>query len=251
MAGAAGDPEKLPALICRHELWYNIGVMHKEWLSRTRWRLLSVSFVCISMVGCDTVGDLFRDDKPVDAAVVATWWDGPRIRPGIRLLIQVGTPAAAPTRMEVLVDQNGDIVLPLLLQDPVACDGLTLESLKQKLVKAYSKYYRQPMVTVTFAPYDGKGVSPWGTVTVLGEVGRPGPVNMPATMDLTVTKVLQEAGGCKPFADKTSIRVTRCDKDGNQTRTYVNLNEIGKDGRVDKDMPLRAGDVVWVPETWY
>ncbi len=107
------------------------------------------------------------------------------------------------------------------------------------------------MITVTFAPYDGKGVSPWGTVAVLGEVGRPGPVNMPSTMDLTVTKVLQEAGGCKPFADKTSIRVTRCDKDGNQVRTIVNLNEIGKDGRVDKDMSLRAGDVVWVPETWY
>ena len=45
--------------------------------------------------------------------------------------------------------------------------------------------------------------------------------------------------------------MTRCDKDGNQTRTYVNINEIGKDGRIDKDMSLRAGDVVWVPETWY
>lgn len=213
--------------------------------------MLPVILVCICASGCETVVDLFRDDNPVDASVVATWWDGPRIRPGIRLQIQVGTPAAAPSRMDVLVDQNGDIVLPLLLQEPVACDGLTLESLQKKLVKAYSVYYKQPMVTVTFAPYDGKGVSPWGTVTVLGEVARPGPVNMPATRDLTVTKVLQEAGGCRQFADKTSIRVTRCDKDGKQTRTFVNLNEIGKDGRVDKDMPLRAGDVVWVPETWY
>ena len=229
--------------------------MGKDCIASLHWRILPVVFVCICAAGCETICDsvvgLFRENKPVDAAVVATWWDGPRIRPGVRLLIQVGTPAAAPSRMEVLVDQNGDITLPLLLQDPVACDGLTLESLKQKLVKAYSEYYKQPMVTVTFAPYDGKGVSPWGTVTVLGEVARPGPVNMPATMDLTVTKVLQEAGGCRQFADKTSIRVTRCDKDGNQTRTYVNLNEIGKDGRVDKDMPLRAGDVVWVPETWY
>ena len=214
--------------------------------------LVGPVFACV-LCGCDTVHDaFFRDEKPVDSAVVATWWDGPRIRPGIQLVIQVGTATTAPTQMNVLVDQNGDIVLPLLLQEPVACDGLTLESLRQKLVKAYSKYYRQPKVTVTFAPFDGKaGVSPWGTVTVLGEVGNPGPVNMPATMDLTVTKVLQAAGGCKQFADKSSIRVTRCDKDGNQTRTYVNINEIGKDGRVDKDMPLRAGDVVWVPETWY
>ena len=208
-----------------------------------------------ALCGCtavsDAIHDAFRDREQVDSSVVATWWDGPRIRPGIALVVQVSSVASAPTTMNVLVDQGGDITLPFLLQEPVACDGLTLEALKQKLVKAYSKYYRQPMVTVTFAPYDGKGVSPWGTVTVLGEVGNPGPVNMPATMDLTVTKVLQAAGGCKPFADKTAIRVTRCDKDGNQTRTYVNINEIGKDGRVDKDMPLRAGDVVWVPETWY
>ena len=34
-------------------------------------------------------------------------------------------------------------------------------------------------------------------------------------------------------------------------QVYVRQNEIGKDGRVDKDMTLRAGDVVWVPETWY
>ena len=207
------------------------------------------------LCGCETVSDAVKDTfcerEKVDSSVVATWWDGPRIRSGITLIVQISTVGAAPITMNVLVDQNGDITLPHLLQEPVACDGLTLDALKQKLVKAYSKYYRQPMVTVTFAPYDGKGVSPWGTVTVLGEVGNPGPVNMPATMDLTVTKVLQAAGVCKPFADKTAVRVTRCDKDGNQTRTYININEIGKDGRVDKDMPLRAGDVVWVPETWY
>jgi len=228
--------------------------MDKEYLLPVCMRALAAC-VCLAFCGCmtvsDAIHDAFRDREQVDSSVVATWWDGPRIRPGIALVVQVSSVAAPPATMNVLVDQNGDITLPLLLQEPVACDGLTLEALKQKLVKAYSKYYRQPMVTVTFAPYDGKGVSPWGTVTVLGEVGNPGPVNMPATMDLTVTKVLQAAGGCKPFADKTSIRVTRCDKDGNQTRTYVNINEIGKDGRVDKDMPLRAGDVVWVPETWY
>lgn len=210
--------------------------------------LISLAFVC----GCETVKNfIVGEDEQVDSAVVATWWDGPRIRPGVGLIIQVGSVAAPPTVMTVLVDQNGDVTLPLLLQEPVACDGLTREAFKQKLIKAYSKYYRQPLVTVEFAPYDGRGVSPYGTVTVLGEVNRPGPVNMPPTMDLTVTKVLQEAGGCKPFADKGSIRITRCDKDGNMTRTTVDLKEIGKDGRIDKDIPLRAGDVVWVPETWY
>ena len=209
--------------------------------------------VCACVCGCETVMDwLDGNDRRVDSAVVATWWDGPRIRPGVLLIIQVGTAATPPTVMNVEVDQNGDITLPLLLEEPLSCDGLTLDALKQKLIKAYSKFYRQPMITVTFGPFDARGgVSPWGTVTVLGEVARPGPVNMPSTMDMTVTKVLQEAGGCKPFANKSAILVTRCDKDGSQTRTRVDIKEIGKDGRIDKDMALRAGDVVWVPETWY
>jgi len=190
-----------------------------------------------------------RDD--IDTSVVATWWDGPRVRPGVSLVVQVGTAATAPVTMTCMVDQNGDIVLQHLLQEPVACDGLTLDALKKKLVKAYEVYYKNPKITVTFPPYDGRGVSPWGTVTVLGEVGSPGPVNMPPTMDMTVTKVLQAAGGLKPYADRTKIKITRCDKDGNQTRYKVDLDEIGKEGRPDKDMVLRAGDVVWVPQTWY
>lgn len=209
-----------------------------------------VATVCFC--GCESIQGLFKEEAPVDSAVVATWWDGPRVRPGIALIVQVGTAATPPQVFNVLVDQKGEITIPLLLQKPVECDGLTLEALKQKLVKAYSSFYRQPQITVTFAPFEGRsGVSPWGTVTVLGEVANPGPVNMPSTMDMTVTKVLQAAGGLKPFADRTNIRVTRCNKDGRQTRTYVNLKEIGEEGRVDKDMVLRAGDVVWVSETWY
>lgn len=188
----------------------------------------------------------------VGAEVGATWWDGPRIKPGVALTIQVGTPAAPPTVINALVDQNGEVTMPLLLQEPIACDGLTLEAFRQKLIKAYSAYYRQPQITVTFAPFDPKsGVSPWGTITVLGEVNQPGPVNIPPTQEMTVTKALALAGQPKPFADRKRICVTRCDKEGRQIRTYVDLNEIGKEGRVDKDMVLRAGDVVWVPETWY
>lgn len=213
--------------------------------------LLMISFISPLLSGC--VGGLFGRERPENAGadVVPTWWDGPRVRPGVALIVQVGTPASQPQTINAIVDQNGDVTLPYLLQEPVACDGLTLEALKQKLVKAYSVYLRQPQITVTFAPYDGRGVSPWGTVTVLGEVVSPGPVNIPSTMELTVTKALQMAGGVKPFADRSGIQVSRCDKDGQVRRTVVDLKEIGKGGRADKDMALRAGDVVWVPETWY
>lgn len=217
-------------------------------------RLYSITAVlllmCVCFSGCETLREFVHTEE-AGPGVVPTWQEAGRIRPGVALTIQVGTPSSSPVVVDVQVDQNGDVTMPLLLQKPIACDGLTLEAFRQKLVKAYSEYYRQPQISVTFAPFDGRGVSPWGTVTVLGEVMSPGPVNIPSTMELTVTKALQMAGGVKPYADKSAIQVSRCDKDGKVSRTYVDLKEIGKDGRVDKDMTLRAGDVMWVPETWY
>jgi len=198
------------------------------------------------------VSKLFTTEEPVSADAVAKYWDGPRVGAGMVLIVTVGSATTEPKEMSVLVDQNGDITLPYLLKAPIECDGLGLDALKAKIVKEYSFYIREPQVTVTFGPFDANtGVSPWGTVTVMGEVQRPGPVNMPATMDLTVTKVLQVAGGTKQFADTSHIRVTRCDKEGKQTCTKIDLREIGEDGRFDKDMLLKAGDVIYVPETWY
>lgn len=228
---------------------YNIGHMAELY---KRIAVLAC-FVCILMCagGCETIAKMLSSDDQEGSAVGPVYFE-PRVRPGIALVVVVGSGATPPVNMQVLVDQNGDITLPHLLQSPVACDGLTLDALKQKLVKLYSEFYKQPQVTVTFAPYDGsKGVSPWGTVTVLGEVAMPGPVNMPSTMDLTVTKVLQAAGGLRPFANKSKIRVSRCDKDGKKSTYIIDLIEIGEKGRIEKDIVLRAGDVVWVPETWY
>ena len=208
--------------------------------------------VCALMCtgGCETIAKIFSADDKESSAVAPVYFE-PRVRPGVALIVVVGSGVAQPVNMQVQVDQNGDITLPHLLQSPVACDGLTLDALKQKLIKLYSEYYKQPQITVTFAPYDGKGVSPWGTVTVLGQVASPGPVNMPSTMDLTVTKVLQAAGGLRPFANKSKIQVSRRDKDGKKTTYTIDLVEIGEKGRIEKDIVLRAGDVVWVPETWY
>ena len=216
-------------------------------------RIAALAFlgcVLMSTAGCETIASLFSSDDKELSAVAPVYFE-PRVRPGVALVVVIGSGVTQPVNMQVQVDQNGDITLPHLLQSPVACDGLTLDALKQKLVKLYSEFYKQPQITVTFAPYDGKGVSPWGTVTVLGQVASPGPVNMPSTMDLTVTKVLQAAGGLRPFANKSKIQVSRRDKDGKQSTYTIDLVEIGEKGRIEKDIVLRAGDVVWVPETWY
>ena len=248
--------EKLPALLTTDgDLCYTATQIMRFVSTQIAFLVLFT----LVFTGCETVVKAYKDltaggekPDPQEQLVKPVFVDGPRIKPGVALVIQVGTPSSPPTVINTLVDQKGEVTIPLLLQEPVACDGLSLEAFKQKLVKAYSASYRQPQISVTFAPFDPQsGVSPWGTVTVLGQVMAPGPVNIPPTMELTVTKALTLVHGLKPFANRSKIQVSRCNQDGQIEQTIVDLDEIGKGGRADKDMILKAGDVVWVPETWY
>ena len=213
--------------------------------------MLSVAF----FTGCQTARSLFLSEEPrkndVDAEVLATYFDGPKVRPGVALGISVtATGTDGSIAKQYFVDAEGYITMDLVGQ--IKCDGLTLVELQQRVVKAYKEYYLEPHVTATFIYQAGSNmVSPWGTVTVLGEVGRPGPVDVPSTMDLRLTRALQLAGGVTAIADKRRVKVTRCDKEGKQTKTLIDLVEIGEEGRPDKDMLLKAGDVVWVPMSWY
>ena len=204
----------------------------------------------LGMVGCVSLSQE-PSDQSVDADVLATYFDGPKVRPGVALAISVtATGTQGQAAKQYFVDADGYIAMELVGQ--IKCDGLTLVGLQQKITAAYKEFFLDPHVTATFIYQSGGGmISPWGTVTVLGEVNRPGPVDVPSTMDLRVTRALQLAGGATGIADKRNIRVTRCDKDGKQTKTTVNLIEIGEEGRPDKDMLLKAGDVVWVPMSWY
>lgn len=187
----------------------------------------------------------------VDPDVLATYFDGPKVRPGVALGISVTAVGTAGTEAkQYFVDADGCITMELVGQ--IKCDGLTLVGLQQKITAAYKEYFLDPHVNATFIYQSGQNmVSPWGTVTVLGEVGRPGPVDVPSTMDLRLTRALQLAGGVNAIGDRHRVQVTRCDKDGKQTKKKIDLIQIGEEGRPDKDILLKAGDVVWVPMSWY
>lgn len=205
--------------------------------------------------GCSTIWSAIAgqdDSGNVDVDQMATYFDGePMVRPGVALAISVtATGSSGTAAKQYFVDAEGYITMELVGR--IKCDGLTLVGLQEKIAAAYKEYLLEPHVTATFIYQAGQNmVSPWGTVTVLGEVGKPGPVDVPSTLDLRVTRALQLAGGVNPIADKRRVQVTRCDKDGKRTKTRIDLLEIGEEGRPDKDMLLRAGDVVWVPMSWY
>ena len=213
---------------------------------------VSVGLLCLSQLVCGCW--FWRSAEPesgFDAQAVYVPEGEPTVRPGLALRISVtasGSAAVQDTIKEV--SANGEILMPLI--GAVQCDGLTIIEMQERIKTAYKDFYIEPQVTVGFAYADNSGMkSPWGEVQVQGQVGRPGPVNMPSTRDLTVTRVLMLSGGTTALADKRKVRVTRREKDGALKRFIVNLDLIGKEGRSDLDVLLKPGDVVWVPESWY
>ncbi len=84
-------------------------------------------------------------------------------------------------------------------------------------------------------------------VYVMGEVRRPGSV--PLTKDLNVMKALALAGGFTPFAAPRRVVVIR-QEDEKKVTLPVDVTALLK-GEEAKDVPLKAGDVVHVPESLF
>ena len=149
-------------------------------------RLALLAFAaCMLVVGCGC-GTLWNavvgpdDSANVDVDQLATYFDGePKVRPGVALSVSVtATGSSAMSAKQYFVDAEGCITMELVGR--IKCDGLTLVGLQEKIAAAYKEFLLEPHVTATFIYQAGQNmVSPWGTVTVMGEVARPGPVDVP------------------------------------------------------------------------
>jgi protein involved in polysaccharide export with SLBB domain len=188
-----------------------------------------------SLATNSTVTKMFRNDSA-------------RIRPG--LVITINVVVAGKNEIEETtkrVSDSGSISLPLLGTLSIRDD--TLESLSRRLTTAYGEFFVDPQVIVEFVRDDNReGLSPWGTVTVLGRVKKPGQVSIPATRDLTLSGAIQQAGGFDTSAKDTAIRVTRRTANGQVVTREVNLRAVGTQGRIESDIVLQPDDVVFVPE---
>lgn len=148
------------------------------------------------------------------------------------------------------VSDGGTLALPLLGEMPVV--DMSLDELQAKLTDRYAKFFLKPQVILDFARDAGsEGLSPWGFVTVLGNVKTPGRVPIPATRDMTVSGAIQKAGGFAPSAKDSAILVTRSLPDGQTEARTVNLHAVGTAGRLEDDIILEANDVVFIPEAMF
>ena len=148
------------------------------------------------------------------------------------------------------ISERGTIILPLLGE--IAIAELSLDELQGQLTQSYKKFFVEPQVILDFVrDADAEGISPWGYVTVLGRVQKPGRVSIPATRDMTVSAAIQKTGGFAASAKVNAILVTRSLPDGKTEARTIDLNAVGTAGRLEDDIVLEANDVVFVPEAMF
>ena len=87
------------------------------------------------------------------------------------------------------------------------------------------------------------------TFYVLGEVKRPGAYQLDQAT--TAIQGVAMAGGFTDKAAPNRTKIIRTHPDGRQETLVVDLNEVVKRGRKDKDLPLIANDVLVVPESYF
>jgi len=125
---------------------------------------------------------------------------------------------------EFPVNEQGEVVLPRL--GPLSVRGVSLDSLKTKLLAEYSTYLRNPAIELTLLR----------RVRVTGAVQKPGLYPVDPTM--TVGDALALAGGATPQG-KQEVELRR-----GQEQVQI---KVDKQTRL-ADTPMRSGDELYVPE---
>ncbi|MCK9572799.1 MAG: polysaccharide export protein [Candidatus Omnitrophica bacterium] len=92
-------------------------------------------------------------------------------------------------------------------------------------------------------------VEKYGAISVLGEVRRPG--NYAFTKGLTAVDAIASAGGFSDIANQNAVKVIRETKEGKKEIFNVPVAHILKSGDKSKDVMLKEGDIVSIPESFF
>ena len=108
--------------------------------------------------------------------------------------------------------------------------------------------YRRATVILSLQEINRKRIL--GKVYVVGQVKQSGPLEIPDDEVFTVSKAILKAGGFSDFADKGHVKLVRGGAHGEDSKTaiIINVAEIWEKGKTSNDVPVQAGDVVFVPK---
>ncbi len=146
---------------------------------------------------------------------------------------------------QISVTDSGDVEVPYLGRYPAL--GKTCKELAWKLkAELEKKYYYHATVILA----GDEWARSQGKIYIVGPVRAPGPQDIPSDEVLTVSKAIMRAGGFGDYADRHKVEVRRKSATpGDKDHVYtVDVAQILDKGRNDADLPLEAGDLIYVPE---
>ena len=146
---------------------------------------------------------------------------------------------------QISVTDSGDVEVPYLGRYPAL--GKTCKELAWKLkAELEKKYYYHATVILA----GDEWARSQGKIYIVRTRARPGPQDIPSDEVLTVSKAIMRAGGFGDYADRHKVEVRRKSATpGDKEHVYtVDVAQILDKGRNDADLPLEAGDLIYVPE---
>jgi len=149
------------------------------------------------------------------------------------------------------VQDSGDIVAPFLTL--VKAAGLTCKQVAFYMKRELEKqYFQQATVIVALerALRTERRQSAVDTnyITIYGQVARQGRYELAPDEDLTISQAILRAGGLAQFANAKKVTLIRKYPGKGSVNILVNVDDIMRKGRMDKDIPVRGDDVIIVTE---
>ncbi|MGZ5304986.1 MAG: polysaccharide biosynthesis/export family protein, partial [Bacteroidia bacterium] len=133
-----------------------------------------------------------------------------------------------------VVGEDGNFYYPYV--GIIKAAGKTVEEIRSEMAQKLSQYIEQVQLNVRVATYRSQ------RVYVVGEVVNPG-IQPVKDIPLTILEAINNAGGVKPEADQSNVRLTR---DG---KTYsINLLSLYEGRDFSQNVLLKAGDTLNVPD---
>jgi len=140
----------------------------------------------------------------------------------------------------VRVEGDGSVALALIGKVKVA--GMTVGEAQSLITDLYNRdYLVDPQISVLVVQFSPK------VVRILGSVNSPGVVEIPPDRDLTLTEAIAGVRGVSRLGNPKKITIKRVDDDGRARQMEVNFSRIIQDPN-SKDIILKEGDTIWVPE---
>ena len=155
-------------------------------------------------------------------------------------VIQISVFLEPDLEKSVRIEADGTVTLPLIKKVKVA--NLTVSDAQELITQLYNRdYLVDPQISVLVVSFSPK------LVRVLGSVNRPGIIDMPPDREMTLTEAIAGANGISRLGNPKSITIKRVDESGKTQQFEVNFNRILMNAN-SKDMILKEGDTIWVPE---